>query len=88
KKYKIPLPAIHQTQTNTHLNQAATNPLSPIKIIQPQTKLKPPPPQKINQKPNQLPPNINHHKQPTPQQRQLPLHKINQFLNQAITHIT
>ena len=48
---KSTLAAIDQAQTNNQVNQAATNGLSSIKTIQPETRVKPAAREQINQKP-------------------------------------
>ncbi|MBE7582009.1 DUF1542 domain-containing protein, partial [Staphylococcus aureus] len=52
KEKEKALAAIDQAQTNSQVNQAATNGVSAIKIIQPETKVKPAAREKINQKAN------------------------------------
>ncbi|ORN56282.1 hypothetical protein B7985_12105 [Staphylococcus aureus] len=52
-----------QAQTNSQVNQAATNGVSAIKIIQPETKVKPAAREKINQKANELRAKINQDKE-------------------------
>ncbi|HDK9462349.1 TPA: DUF1542 domain-containing protein [Staphylococcus aureus] len=54
KEKEKALAAIDQAQTNSQVNQAATNGVSAIKIIQPETKVKPAAREKINQKANEL----------------------------------
>ncbi|HHA6555538.1 TPA: SasC/FmtB family protein [Staphylococcus aureus] len=49
KEKEKALAAIDQAQTNSQVNQAATNGVSAIKIIQPETKVKPAAREKINQ---------------------------------------
>ncbi|QCT63002.1 DUF1542 domain-containing protein [Staphylococcus aureus] len=80
--------AIYQAQTNSQVNQAATNGVSAIKIIQPETKVKPAAREKINQKANELRAKINQDKEATAEERQVALDKINEFVNQAMTDIT
>ncbi|EOD8308273.1 LPXTG-anchored aggregation protein SasC [Staphylococcus aureus] len=80
--------AIDQAQTNSQVNQAATNGVSAIKIIQPETKVKPAAHEKINQKANELRAKINQDKEATAEERQVALDKINEFVNQAMTDIT
>ncbi|HDA3819120.1 TPA: LPXTG-anchored repetitive surface protein SasC [Staphylococcus aureus] len=80
--------AIDQAQTNSQVNQAATNGVSAIKIIQPETKVKPAAREKINQKANELRAKINQDKEATAEERQVALDKINEFVNQAMTDIT
>ncbi len=70
------------------MNQAATNGVSAIKIIQPETKVKPAAREKINQKANELRAKINQDKEATAEERQVALDKINEFVNQAMTDIT
>lgn len=82
------LAAIDQAQTNSQVNQAATNGVSAIKIIQPETKVKPAAREKINQKVNELRAKINQDKEATAEERQVALDKINEFVNQAMTDIT
>ncbi len=82
------LAAIDQAQTNSQVNQAATNGVSAIKIIQPETKVKPAAREKINQKANELRAKINQNKEATAEERQVALDKINEFVNQAMTDIT
>ncbi len=82
------LAAIDQAQTNSQVNQAATNGVSAIKIIQPETKVKPAAREKINQKANELRAKINQDKEATAEERQVALDKINEFVNQAMTDIT
>ncbi|MBU7103984.1 DUF1542 domain-containing protein, partial [Staphylococcus aureus] len=71
-----------------NINQAATNGVSAIKIIQPETKVKPAAREKINQKANELRAKINQDKEATAEERQVALDKINEFVNQAMTDIT
>ncbi len=59
KEKEKALAAIDQAQTNSQVNQAATNGVSAIKIIQPETKVKPAARKKINQKANELRAKIN-----------------------------
>ncbi|RZH70014.1 DUF1542 domain-containing protein, partial [Staphylococcus aureus] len=80
--------AIDQDQTNSQVNQAATNGVSAIKIIQPETKVKPAARENINQKANELRAKINKDKEATAEERQVALDKINEFVNQAMTDIT
>lgn len=87
EKEKV-LAAIDQAQTNSQVNQAATNGVSAIKIIQPETKVKPAAREKINQKANELRAKINQDKEATAEERQVALDKINEFVNQAMTDIT
>ncbi|MFP6342687.1 LPXTG-anchored aggregation protein SasC [Staphylococcus aureus] len=82
------LAAIDQAQTNSQVNQAATNGVSAIKIIQPETKVKPAAREKINQKANELRAKINQDKEATAEERQAALNKINEFVDQAMTDIT
>lgn len=82
------LATIDQAQTNSQVNQAATNGVSAIKIIQPETKVKPAAREKINQKANELRAKINQDKEATAEERQVALDKINEFVNQAMTDIT
>lgn len=88
KEKEKALAAIDQAQTNSQVNQAATNGVSAIKIIQPETKVKPAAREKINQKANELRAKINQDKEATAEERQVALDKINEFVNQAITDIT
>ncbi|HDI1311759.1 TPA: LPXTG-anchored repetitive surface protein SasC [Staphylococcus aureus] len=88
KEKEKALAAIDQTQTNSQVNQAATNGVSAIKIIQPETKVKPAAREKINQKANELRAKINQDKEATAEERQVALDKINEFVNQAMTDIT
>lgn len=88
KEKEKALAAIDQAQTNSHVNQAATNGVSAIKIIQPETKVKPAAREKINQKANELRAKINQDKEATAEERQVALDKINEFVNQAMTDIT
>lgn len=88
KEKEKALAAIDQAQTNSQVNQAATNGVSAIKIIQPETKVKPAAREKINQKANELRAKINQDKEATAEERQLALDKINEFVNQAMTDIT
>ncbi|HDF0479521.1 TPA: LPXTG-anchored repetitive surface protein SasC [Staphylococcus aureus] len=88
KEKKKALAAIDQAQTNSQVNQAATNGVSAIKIIQPETKVKPAAREKINQKANELRAKINQDKEATAEERQVALDKINEFVNQAMTDIT
>lgn len=53
KEKEKALAAIDQAQTNSQVNQAATNGVSAIKIIQPETKVKPAAREKINEFVNQ-----------------------------------
>ncbi|HDS3879128.1 TPA: LPXTG-anchored repetitive surface protein SasC [Staphylococcus aureus] len=88
KEKEKALAAIDQAQTNSQVNQAATNGVSAIKIIQPETKVKPAAREKINQKANELRAKINQDKEATAEERQVALDKINEFVNQATTDIT
>ncbi|HDZ7549051.1 TPA: LPXTG-anchored repetitive surface protein SasC [Staphylococcus aureus] len=88
KEKEKALAAIDQAQTNSQVNQAATNGVSAIKIIQPETKVKPAAREKINQKANELLAKINQDKEATAEERQVALDKINEFVNQAMTDIT
>ncbi|HDH7103519.1 TPA: LPXTG-anchored repetitive surface protein SasC [Staphylococcus aureus] len=88
KEKEKALAAIDQAQTNSQVNQAATNGVSAIKIIQPETKVKPAAREKINQKANELRAKINQDKEATAEERQVELDKINEFVNQAMTDIT
>ncbi|EYQ62276.1 LPXTG-anchored aggregation protein SasC [Staphylococcus aureus] len=88
KEKEKALAAIDQAQTNSQVNQAATNGVSAIKIIQPETKVKPAAREKINQKANELRAKINQDKEATAEERQIALDKINEFVNQAMTDIT
>lgn len=88
KEKEKALAAIDQAQTNSQVNQAATNGVSAIKIIQPETKVKPAAREKINQKANELHAKINQDKEATAEERQVALDKINEFVNQAMTDIT
>ncbi|HHA1072316.1 TPA: LPXTG-anchored aggregation protein SasC [Staphylococcus aureus] len=88
KEKEKALAAIDQAQTNSQVNQAATNGVSAIKIIQPETKVKPAAHEKINQKANELRAKINQDKEATAEERQVALDKINEFVNQAMTDIT
>ncbi|HDE3214831.1 TPA: LPXTG-anchored repetitive surface protein SasC [Staphylococcus aureus] len=88
KEKEKALAAIDQAQTNSQVNQAATNGVSAIKIIQPETKVKPAAREKINQKANELRAKINQDKEATVEERQVALDKINEFVNQAMTDIT
>lgn len=87
KEKEKALAAIDQAQTNSQVNQAATNGVSAIKIIQPETKVKPAAREKINQKANELRAKINQDKEATAEERQVALDKINEFVNQAMTDI-
>ncbi|HDD6627988.1 TPA: LPXTG-anchored repetitive surface protein SasC [Staphylococcus aureus] len=88
KEKEKALAGIDQAQTNSQVNQAATNGVSAIKIIQPETKVKPAAREKINQKANELRAKINQDKEATAEERQVALDKINEFVNQAMTDIT
>ncbi|HCW7680848.1 TPA: LPXTG-anchored repetitive surface protein SasC [Staphylococcus aureus] len=88
KEKEKALAAIDQAQMNSQVNQAATNGVSAIKIIQPETKVKPAAREKINQKANELRAKINQDKEATAEERQVALDKINEFVNQAMTDIT
>lgn len=88
KEKEKALAAIDQAQTNSQVNQAAINGVSAIKIIQPETKVKPAAREKINQKANELRAKINQDKEATAEERQVALDKINEFVNQAMTDIT
>ncbi|AUG74104.1 LPXTG-anchored aggregation protein SasC [Staphylococcus aureus] len=88
KEKEKALAAIDQAQTNSQVNQAATNGVSAIKIIQPETKVKPAAREKINQKANELRAKINQDKEATAEERQVALDKINEFVNQAMADIT
>lgn len=77
-----------QGTQNIVVIQPATNGVSAIKIIQPETKVKPAAREKINQKANELRAQINQDKEATAEERQAALDKINEFVNQAMTDIT
>ncbi|MCS5350058.1 LPXTG-anchored repetitive surface protein SasC [Staphylococcus aureus] len=82
------LAAIDQAQTNNQVNQAATDGLSAIKIVQPETKVKPAAREQINQKANELRAQIIQDKEATAEERQAALNKINNFVNQAMSDIS
>ncbi|CDR28252.1 LPXTG-anchored aggregation protein SasC [Staphylococcus schweitzeri] len=82
------LAAINQAQTNNQVSQAATDGISAIKIIQPETRIKPAAREQINQKANELRAQINHDKEATAEERQAALNKINELVNQAMTDIS
>lgn len=82
------LAAIDQAQTNNQVNQAATNGLSSIKTIQPETRVKPAAREQINQKANELRAQINQDKEATEEERQSALNKINELVNQAMSDIS
>ncbi|HBC4764018.1 TPA: LPXTG-anchored repetitive surface protein SasC [Staphylococcus aureus] len=88
KEKEKALAAIDQAQTNSQVNQAATNGLSAIKIIQPETKVKPAAREKINQKANELRAQINQDKEATAEERQAALDKINDLVAKSMTNIT
>lgn len=88
KEKEKALAAIDQAQTNSQVNQAATNGVSAIKIIQPETKVKPAARKKINQKANELRAQINQDKEATAEERQAALDKINDLVAKAMTNIT
>ncbi|MDU0633077.1 LPXTG-anchored repetitive surface protein SasC [Staphylococcus aureus] len=88
KEKEKALAAIDQAQTNSQVNQAATNGVSAIKIIQPETKVKPAAREKINQKANELRAQINQDKEATAEERQATLDKINDLVAKAMTNIT
>lgn len=88
KEKEKALAAIDQAQTNSQVNQAATNGVSAIKIIQPETKVKPAAREKINQKANELRAQINQDKEATAEERQAALDKINDLVAKAMTNIT
>ncbi|CEH26575.1 Predicted cell-wall-anchored protein SasC (LPXTG motif) [Staphylococcus aureus] len=88
KEKEKALAAIDQAQTNSQVNQAATNGVSAIKIIQPETKIKPAAREKINQKANELRAQINQYKEATAEERQAALDKINDLVAKAMTNIT
>ncbi|EOB8062389.1 LPXTG-anchored aggregation protein SasC [Staphylococcus aureus] len=88
KEKEKALAAIDQDQTNSQVNQAATNGVSAIKIIQPETKIKPAAREKINQKANELRAQINQDKEATAEERQAALDKINDLVAKAMTNIT
>lgn len=88
KEKEKALAAIDQAQTNSQVNQAATNGVSAIKIIQPETKIKPAAREKINQKVNELRAQINQDKEATAEERQAALDKINDLVAKAMTNIT
>lgn len=88
KEKEKALAAIDQAQTNSQVNQAATNGVSAIKIIQPETKIKPAAREKINQKANELRAQINQDKEATAEERQAALDKINGLVAKAMTNIT
>lgn len=87
KEKEKALAAIDQAQTNSQVNQAATNGVSAIKIIQPETKIKPAAREKINQKANELRAQINQDKEATAEERQAALDKINDLVAKAMTNI-
>ncbi|HDC3338697.1 TPA: DUF1542 domain-containing protein [Staphylococcus aureus] len=87
KEKEKALAAIDQAQTNSQVNQAATNGVSAIKIIQPETKVKPAAREKINQKANELRAKINQDKEATAEERLAAKHLVEQALNQAIDQI-
>ncbi|HDF3256168.1 TPA: LPXTG-anchored repetitive surface protein SasC [Staphylococcus aureus] len=88
KEKEKALAAIDQAQTNSQVNQAATNGVSAIKIIQPETKVKTAAREKINQKANELRAQINQDKEATAEERQAALDKINDLVAKAMTNIT
>lgn len=88
KEKEKALAAIDQAQTNSQVNQAATNGVSAIKIIQLETKVKPAAREKINQKANELRAQINQDKEATAEERQAALDKINDLVAKAMTNIT
>ncbi|HDK3518492.1 TPA: LPXTG-anchored repetitive surface protein SasC [Staphylococcus aureus] len=88
KEKEKALAAIDQAQTNSQVNQAATNGVSAIKIIQPETKVKPAAREKINQKANELRAQINQDKEATAEERQAALDKINDLVAKAMANIT
>lgn len=88
KEKEKALAAIDQAQTNSQVNQAATNGVSAIKIIQPETKVKPAAREKINQKANELRAQINQDKEAAAEERQAALDKINDLVAKAMTNIT
>ncbi|EZR96025.1 LPXTG-anchored aggregation protein SasC [Staphylococcus aureus] len=88
KEKEKALAAIDQAQTNSQVSQAATNGVSAIKIIQPETKVKPAAREKINQKANELRAQINQDKEATAEERQAALDKINDLVAKAMTNIT
>ncbi len=88
KEKEKALAAIDQAQTNSQVNQAATNGVSAIKIIQPETKVKPAAREKINQKANELRAQINQDKEATAEERQAALDKINDLVAKVMTNIT
>ncbi|HFE4983991.1 TPA: LPXTG-anchored aggregation protein SasC [Staphylococcus aureus] len=88
KEKEKALAAIDQAQTNSQVNQAATNGVSAIKIIQPETKVKPAAREKINQKANELRAQINQDKEAIAEERQAALDKINDLVAKAMTNIT
>ncbi|HCY9504839.1 TPA: LPXTG-anchored repetitive surface protein SasC [Staphylococcus aureus] len=88
KEKEKALAAIDQAQTNSQVNQAETNGVSAIKIIQPETKVKPAAREKINQKANELRAQINQDKEATAEERQAALDKINDLVAKAMTNIT
>lgn len=88
KEKEKALAAIDQAQTNSQVNQAATNGVSAIKIIQPETKVKPAAREKINQKASELRAQINQDKEATAEERQAALDKINDLVAKAMTNIT
>ena len=68
-KEKKKLAAIDQAQTNSQVNQAATDGITAIKMIQPETKVKPAAREKINQKANELRAQINQDKEATAEKK-------------------
>lgn len=88
KEKEKALAAIDQAQTNSQVNQAATDGITAIKMIQPETKVKPAAREKINQKANELRAQINQDKEATAEERQAALDKINDLVAKAMTNIT
>lgn len=80
KEKEKALAAIDQAQTNSQVNQAATDGITAIKMIQPETKVKPAAREKINQKANELRAQINQDKEATAEERQAALDKINDLV--------
>ncbi len=83
------LAAIDQAQTNSQVNQAATNGVSAIKIIQPETKVQIQlHVKKSIKKLMNYVRKLTKIKEATAEERQAALNKINEFVDQAMTDIT
>ncbi|HCZ5545285.1 TPA: DUF1542 domain-containing protein [Staphylococcus aureus] len=87
KEKEKALAAIDQAQTNSQVNQAATNGVSAIKIIQPETKIKPAARQSVSAKAEAQNALIDQSDLSTEEERLAAKHLVEQALNQAIDQI-